>query len=175
MIAAQAARLSQITEEVLLTTRLDRGDVRVEREPVDVVELVRATVLTLAPERPIDIEIEPDVPAASGDRDRIQQVLVNLIDNALKYGEAPIRVRIAASNGSVRIAVADSGPGIAQIDRDRIFDKFYRSDPQLSRSPSGTGLGLYISRELAQRMGGRLELGSEPGNGATFVVELPAA
>jgi len=175
MIAAQAARLSQITEEVLLTTRLDRGDVRVEREPVDVVELVRATVLTLAPERPIDIEIEPDVPAASGDRDRIQQVLVNLIDNALKYGEAPIRVRIAASNGSVRIAVADSGPGIAQIDRDRIFDKFYRSDPQLSRSPSGTGLGLYISRELAQRMGGRLELGSEPGDGATFVVELPAA
>jgi signal transduction histidine kinase len=175
MIASQAARLSQITEEVLLTTRLDRGDVRVEQEPVDVVELVRATVLTLAPEPPIDIEIESGVPAASGDRDRIQQVLVNLIDNAMKYGEAPIRVLIATANGSVRIVVADSGPGIAQIDRDRIFDKFYRSDPQLSRSPSGTGLGLYISRELAQRMGGRLDLRSEPGAGAAFVVELPAA
>jgi two-component system, OmpR family, phosphate regulon sensor histidine kinase PhoR len=175
MIATQAARLSQITEEVLLTTQLDRGDVRVEHEPVDLAELVHATLLTLAPEPPIDVEVEPGVPAASGDRDRIQQVLVNLLDNALKYGEAPIRVRVAAANGSVRVAIADSGPGIPRGDEHRIFDKFFRSDPQLARSPSGTGLGLYISRELAQRMGGRLDVRSEPGGGATFVVELPAA
>jgi two-component system phosphate regulon sensor histidine kinase PhoR len=175
MIASQATRLSQITEEVLLTTRLDRGDLRVEREPVDLGELVRATVLTLAPEPAIAVEVEPGVPSATGDRDRIQQVLVNLLDNALKYGDSPIRVHVAAANSAVRVAVADAGPGIPRADQERIFEKFFRSGPELSRAVGGTGLGLYISRELTQRMGGSLDVRSEPGSGATFVVELPAA
>jgi len=175
MIASQATRLSQITEEVLLTTRIDRDEVRVEREPVDVAELVRTTVQAFAPERPVDVAVEPAVPAASGDRDRIQQVLVNLLDNALKYGEPPVHVDVTAANGAVRIAVADQGPGIPRADQERIFEKFFRGDPHLSRSPGGTGLGLYISRELTHRMGGSLDVRSEPGSGATFVVELPPA
>jgi len=179
MIATQASRLSQVTEEVLLTTRLDRGDVRVEQEPVDVVELTRAMVLTMTPQLPeslvIDLEIEPDVPRASGDRDRIQQVLLNLIDNAVKYGSGPVGVRVEGASGVVRIAVADSGPGIPQQEQQSIFEKFYRSDPQLTRAPGGTGLGLYIARELAKRMGGRLDVRSQPGAGATFVFELPRA
>jgi len=175
MIASQATRLSQITEEVLLTTRLDRGDLRVEREPVDLGELVHATVRTLSPEPAIAVEVEPDIPSATGDRDRIQQVLVNLLDNALKYGEAPIRVHVAAGNSAVRVAIADAGPGIPRADQERIFEKFFRSGPELSRAAGGTGLGLYISRELTQRMGGSLDVRSEPGSGATFVVELPAA
>jgi PAS domain S-box-containing protein len=175
MIASQATRLSQITEEVLLTTRLDRGELRVEREPVDLGELVRATVLTLAAEPAIAVDVEPGVPPATGDRDRIQQVLVNLLDNALKYGDAPIRVCVAAANSAVRVAVADAGPGIPRADQERIFEKFFRSGPELSRAAGGTGLGLYISRELTQRMGGSLDVRSEPGSGATFVVELPAA
>jgi signal transduction histidine kinase len=69
--------------------------------------------------------------------------------------------------------VSDAGPGIRAADRERIFEKFYRADPRVARAARGTGLGLYISRELAQRMGGRLALASEPGEGATFVVELP--
>jgi len=179
MIATQASRLSQVTEEVLLTTRLDRGDVRVEQEPVDVVELTRAMVLTMTPQLPeslvIDLEIEPDVPRASGDRDRIQQVLLNLIDNAVKYGGGPVGVRVEGASGVVRIAVADSGPGIPHQEQQSIFEKFYRSDPQLTRAPGGTGLGLYIARELAKRMGGRLDVRSQPGAGATFVFELPRA
>jgi two-component system, OmpR family, phosphate regulon sensor histidine kinase PhoR len=179
MIATQASRLSQVTEEVLLSTRLDRGDVRVEQEPVDIVELARAMVLTMAPQLPeslsIDLEIEPDVPRASGDRDRIQQVLVNLIDNAVKYGRGPVGVRVEGAWGVVRIAVADSGPGIPYSEQQSIFEKFYRSDPQLTRAPGGTGLGLYIARELAKRMGGRLDVRSQPGAGATFVFELPRA
>jgi signal transduction histidine kinase len=175
MIASQATRLSQITEEVLLTTRIDRDEVRVAREPVDVAELVRTTVQAFAPERPVDVAVEPDVPAASGDRDRIQQVLVNLLDNALKYGEPPVHVHVTAANGAVRIAVADQGPGVPRADQERIFEKFFRGDPHLSRSPGGTGLGLYISRELTHRMGGSLDVRSEPGSGATFVVELPPA
>jgi two-component system sensor histidine kinase SenX3 len=73
----------------------------------------------------------------------------------------------------VCIAVTDSGPGIPDVEQERIFDKFYRSDPQLARAPGGTGLGLYIARELIERMGGRLDVRSEPDTGATFIVELP--
>jgi PAS domain S-box-containing protein len=178
MIAAEAARLSQITEEVLLTSQLDRGELRLERAPLDVAEVVRSAVQTMRSQLPdamtIEVEIDDHVGVVSGDADRIQQVLVNLLDNAAKYGSGPVKVSAeSTNNGRVRIAVSDAGPGIGAADRDRIFEKFYRADPQLTRSTRGTGLGLYISRELAQRMGGRLVLASAPGEGATFVVELP--
>ncbi len=179
MIAAQASRLSQITEEVLLTNQLDRGDLPLERRPVDVGDVVRRTVEAmesqLADPVAVDVEIPPEVGPASGDADRIQQVMVNLLDNAVKYGGTPVRVRVESADGNVRISVADSGPGITLADQERIFEKFYRADPQHTRTPSGTGLGLYISRELVRRMGGRLDVSSEPGSGATFVVELPRA
>ena len=179
MIAAQASRLSQITEEVLLTNQLDRGELRIERESVDVADVVRRTVEAMESQLPepveIDVDLAPGLGAASADPDRIQQVIVNLLDNAVKYGRSPVRVRIEGSDGEVLISVADSGPGIADEDQERIFEKFYRSDPQHTRAPGGTGLGLYISRELVRRMGGRLGVSSPPGSGATFVVELPRA
>jgi signal transduction histidine kinase len=179
MITAQAARLSQITEEVLLTNQLDRGDLPLEREPVDVADVVKRTVEAMESQLPepvvVDVQIPPDAGAASGDADRIQQVVVNLLDNAAKYGGAPVRVRVDRANGYVRICVADSGPGITRTDQERIFEKFYRADPQHARAPGGTGLGLYISRELVRRMGGRLDVRSEPGAGAEFIVELPRA
>jgi PAS domain S-box-containing protein len=179
MIAAQAARLSQITEEVLLTTQLDRGDVTLERQPVDVAALARASVDAvrshLSGDVSVEVAVAPGVGSASGDADRIQQVLVNLLDNAAKYGDSPVTVHVEQTDGVIRIRVADRGPGIALAEQERIFEKFYRADPQLTRAPSGTGLGLYISRELIHRMGGRIEVRSRPGAGSTFVVELPTA
>jgi two-component system phosphate regulon sensor histidine kinase PhoR len=180
MVAGQAARLSQITEEVLLATQLDRGSVPVERQPVDVGALVRETLTALEPQLPpsarLDLEIAAEAGMASGASDRIQQVLVNLVDNAVKYGgDGPVTVRVEPGGGGVRILVTDSGPGIAFGEQQRIFEKFYRADPQLTQSPGGTGLGLYISRELLRQMGGRLDVRSAPGAGATFVAELPRA
>jgi two-component system phosphate regulon sensor histidine kinase PhoR len=180
MVTTQAARLGQITEAVLLTTQLDRGTLAVEREAVDVGELTRSTVEAMRPQLPpsaeVDVEVAPEVGTASGARDRIQQVLVNLLDNAVKYGgEGPVSIRVEPANGVVRILVADAGPGIPFAEQQRIFEKFYRSGPELTRAQGGTGLGLYISRELVQRMGGRLDVRSAPGAGATFVVELPRA
>jgi two-component system phosphate regulon sensor histidine kinase PhoR len=179
VIASQAARLSQITERVLLATQLDRGEVRLERESVDVAELVQSSIDALRPQLTTDLDVDVDVPAeigpAAGDPDQMQQVLINLIDNAIKYGGAPVTVRAEPVDGVVRISVADAGPGITAAEQRRIFEKFYRVDPQLSRAPGGTGLGLYIARELVQRMGGRLRVTSDPGAGATFVVELPRA
>ena len=176
MIAEQAARLSRITEEILITSKLDRGELKVEQEPVDVAEVIRATVEAVQAQvddpPPIETEVPSEVGAASGDRNRIQQVLVNLLDNAVKYGEAPIVVGASRPDGLVRITVSDKGPGIAPADQPRVFEKFFRADPQLVRAPGGTGLGLYISRELATRMGGRLDVTSEPGEGSTFVLEL---
>ena len=180
MIATQSARLGQITEEVLLTNQLDRGAVSVQRDRVDVGKLALAAVQTLSPtlEPPatFDVDVTAGDTTASGDPDRIQQVLVNLLDNALKYGgSSPVAVRVESTNGFVRVSVTDSGPGISLADQQRVFDKFFRADPKLSYAPGGTGLGLYISRELVERMGGRLAVTSELGAGTTFVVELPTA
>jgi PAS domain S-box-containing protein len=177
MIATQASRLSQITEEVLLANRLDRGELPLERERVELGDLVRkaadATRSRLDDPTSFDVAVAEGV-AVAGDADRIQQVLVNLLDNAVKYGGGPIAVRAERADSIVRIVVEDSGPGIAPGEQQRIFEKFYRGDPHLTRAPAGTGLGLYISRELVRRMGGRLDVRSEPGAGAAFVVELPA-
>jgi PAS domain S-box-containing protein len=180
MVTTQAARLGQITEAVLLATQLDRGALTVEREAVDLGELARSTVEAMRPQLPpsaeVDVDIAAEVGTASGARDRIQQVLVNLLDNAVKYGgEGPVSIRVESANGVVRILVADSGPGIPFAEQQRIFEKFYRSGAELTRTHGGTGLGLYISRELVRRMGGRLDVRSSPGAGATFVVELPRA
>jgi two-component system, OmpR family, phosphate regulon sensor histidine kinase PhoR len=175
MIATQAARLSQITDEILLATQLDRGTVTIQAEPVDVGAVVRSTLEAMAPDVPVEVDVSTKIGPASGAADRIQQVLVNLVDNALKYGAPPFRVGVDGDDASVRLTVSDSGPGIPFAEQRRIFERFYRSGPALTRAPGGTGLGLYISRELVRRMDGRLTVRSLPGAGATFVVDLPRA
>ena len=180
MVAAQAGRLGHIVDDILLTTKLDRGELAVDREAVDLAELTAETVEAMRPQLPdsasVAVELASDPAVASGDPDRIQQVLVNLVDNAVKYGGgAAVTVRVAADEQGAKLSVSDTGPGIPLAEQQRIFEKFYRGDPQLTRNPAGTGLGLYISRELVRRMGGRLHVRSETGAGATFVVELPRA
>jgi signal transduction histidine kinase len=109
-----------------------------------------------------------------GDRDRVQQVLVNLLDNAAKYGGGRVLVSTETSDGVVHVAVADDGHGLDADEQERVFEKFFRADPQLARQPGGTGLGLYICKELVERMGGRIGVASRPGAGTTFWFELPA-
>jgi PAS domain S-box-containing protein len=179
MLASEAKRLADITEEVLLTSQLDHGEVRVDQRPIEVGEVVQTTITTMESQLQavtLDVEIPRELPAAAGDADRLRQVLVNLLDNAVKYSDADqVSVRVQVADGKVVVAVGDEGRGIAMADRERIFEKFYRADPQLRHAPSGTGLGLYIARELTQRMGGSLDVTSEPGQGSTFTVALPRA
>jgi signal transduction histidine kinase len=180
MIASQATRLSQVTEDVLLTTSLDRGDLRVAATRVDVDEIAGEAVRAMQPQVPgrISLELHTDsAGSAVGDRDRVEQVLVNLIDNAVKYSASGSEVVVTTERlpHAVRVSVADAGDGIPEPEQSRIFEKFYRSDTQLTRGPSGTGLGLYICRELVHRMGGRIGVRSESGRGSTFFFELPAA
>jgi signal transduction histidine kinase len=180
LIGAEATRLSQITEDVLLASRLDRDDVSVERDPIDAGEVVQTTVEAVRARVSDDVSIEigsANGAAALGDRDRVEQVLMNLIDNAIKYGRREGRVVVSTEplGDVVRIAVSDDGRGIQPSEQEAIFEKFYRVDPEQRHSPSGTGLGLYISRELVRRMGGRIGVDSRPGEGSTFFFELPAA
>jgi two-component system phosphate regulon sensor histidine kinase PhoR len=180
IIATQAVRLTQITEEVLLAGRLDRDELPVRQEPVDVSALAAEAVAAMRPQVPPETTLELAAEAraaASGDRDRLQQVLVNLLDNAVKYSPSGGRVVLRVEDGasSVRLSVADEGVGIPAAEQLRVFEKFYRLDNQLTRAGGGTGLGLYITRELVRRMGGTIAVRSEPGAGSTFTVQLPRA
>ena len=180
MIGAQGTRLTQSTEDVLLANRLDRGDLRIDSERVDLSQLASDAVETMRNDAPesISLSAAPNGAAeAIGDRDRIEQVLVNLIDNAVKYspdgGEVVVSTVPAAA--SVRVEVADQGIGIPPAEQEAVFEKFYRADSQHRMAPSGTGLGLYICRELVQRMGGTIGVRSRPGGGSTFWFQLPRA
>ena len=172
MIAAQALRLSQITDEILLATQLERGTVKIEAQPVDVGELARSTVDAMG----VDVEVAVEGHGrAIGSPDRIQQILVNLLDNALKYGGPPIDVRVEPVGEETRILVCDRGPGIPVAEQRLVFERFYRSGPALTRSPGGTGLGLYISRELVKRVKGRIWVEPNGDRGSIFFVEIPTA
>ena len=117
------------------------------------------------------------MPPAIGDSDKIRQILTNLVENAVKYSPdgGDVTVELGKAGGRVRMAVRDEGLGVPPSEHRRIFEKFYRLDPDLTRGVGGTGLGLYITRELVERMGGRIWVESSGDGGSTFVVELPRA
>ena len=178
VIAAEAGRLARIVEDILSAGQLDANTLTLRVEPCDAGELaaeaVRAARTRFAEAPTIGLSAEPGAQVAA-DRSRLLQVLGNLIDNAVKYsapGE-PVDVAIAADNGSVRFSVSDRGLGIPSSELERVFDKFFRLDPELARGVGGTGLGLYICRELVGLMAGRIWAEARAGGGSTFVVELP--
>ena len=111
------------------------------------------------------------------DPDKVRQVLTNLVDNAIKYSPdgGPVEVEVTCREHALRFSVRDQGLGIAQAEQRRIFDKFYRVDPNLTRGVGGTGLGLYICRELVRRMNGTIWVDSREREGSRFTFELPVA
>ncbi|HZC31360.1 MAG TPA: ATP-binding protein, partial [Gaiellaceae bacterium] len=179
VIADEAERLAEIVEDLLLTSRLDSGKVEVNIERCDPVAIARLEVDAARTHVPETVELELDapdeLPAVAADPAQLRQVLANLLDNAVKYSPdgGPITVELSQGDRSVRFAVRDRGLGIPDAERERIFEKFYRLDPGMSRGIGGTGLGLYICRELVRRVGGRIWVESSNGGGSTFVVEIP--
>jgi signal transduction histidine kinase len=181
MIGAQGTRLAKIAEDLLIASRLDRDELRLERDPVDLGEVVHGAVETMREYLPESISLTATTgsngAAALGDRSRIEQVLVNLIDNAIKYspGGGEVLVSTEVSEAGVRVEVSDSGIGIPHAEQTSVFEKFYRGSLQDAQVRAGTGLGLYICRELVRRMGGTIGVRSQPGAGSTFFFELPRA
>jgi two-component system sensor histidine kinase SenX3 len=123
--------------------------------------------------RPIVLRLASGV-EAEGDRAMFEQAITNLLDNAVKYSppDTEIRVTLERLHGHARVTVADAGPGVPPAEHDRIFEKFFRLDPAQASGVAGTGLGLYIARELARRMHGRLGL-LPSDRGSTFFLDLP--
>jgi signal transduction histidine kinase len=116
-----------------------------------------------------------ELPMLSCDPSRLRQVLLNLVDNAIKYSPdgGAVELALHRTDGGVQFVVRDEGLGFPSEEAEKIFDRFYRLDPELTRGIGGTGLGLYISRELVERMRGKIWADSEPGRGSSFTVELP--
>ncbi len=181
IIVSETERLTAIVSQILLAGQLEEGRVDVTTAATDLKPLAESALDSArlrAPEQ-IELRLEQNgVPAvALADEDKLRQVLVNLLDNAIKYSPdgGEVVVELEGGNGRVRLAVRDRGLGIPPGEHERIFEKFYRLDPALTRGVGGSGLGLFISRELVGRMGGSLTVRSQPGEGAAFVVDLPAA
>jgi PAS domain S-box-containing protein len=181
LIADESERLGRIVNEILLANQLDSGRLDVEVEPFDAGELVERVVESTRAYAPptvrIEVNLPDDVPRVGADIDKTRQVLVNLVENAMKYSPdgGRVQVGVEARDDLVRFSVRDEGLGIAPEDQDRIFEKFYRADPQMIRGVGGTGLGLYICKELVARMGGRIWAEANDGKGSAFFFELQAA
>jgi two-component system OmpR family sensor kinase len=177
-IESEGARMARLVDDLLLLARLDQ-DRGLERSPVDLGDLVGDAVedfRVVAPDRPATLTAEPRTEVA-GDRLRLRQVVDNLLANVRTHTPAgtPLRVTVTRDGGEAVLRVADSGPGIAEEDQERIFERFWRADPARTRSRGGTGLGLAIVASLVDAHGGSIGIESEVGEGATFVVRLPLA
>jgi PAS domain S-box-containing protein len=180
LIVDESERLGRIVNDILLANQLDVGGLQFRSEVFDPGELVERVVEAARAHAPATISLEtaagPSLPAVASDRDRVRQVLTNLVENAIKYSPEGGRVEVGASSEGemLRFYVRDEGLGIPADEQTRIFDKFYRLDPQMTGGIGGTGLGLYICNELVQRMGGRIWVESNGEIGSTFVFEIPA-
>jgi signal transduction histidine kinase len=184
VLAREAARVGALTDDLLSIARTDAGGVQLDLGTVDLLELVDHVHDAMTPIARRDREItltkavDPQVPAAWADRDRLSQVLMNLVRNAITYTPdgGIVSIRLSTGDGDrVALTVEDTGVGIEQADLDRIFDRFYRTDASRSRLTGGFGLGLAISRELVDAMDGEIRAESEPGSGSRFTVLLKRA
>ena len=179
LIEAKLAQMDLLIEQMMETARLEYGDLDLHKTAFDVGELLRTQVETF---RPLtdghDLFTDlPEVPVrVLADRSRIGTVIANLVDNAIKYspGGGEIRCTVRSGEGHVAVEVSDHGIGVARDHADRLFTRFGRLPTEENVSIAGTGLGLYLSREIALRHGGELTAESRPGEGSTFTLTLPA-
>ncbi len=173
-IQHDADRVTRLITELLDISRLEAGKLALRCERVDLAATAARVVEQVAmayPELRAEVDLPRDLPAVHADPDKVEQVLTNLVENAAKYAD-PARVRLTGEHrdGALTIAVEDHGEGIADEDLPRLFDRFFRRD---HAQPSGTGLGLWISRRLADAHGGSLTATSTVGEGSVFRFTLP--
>jgi len=177
LIASETGRLATLISDVLDTSRIEAGTFSFRFSNVDVGQLVRDSVATAQlgrDEVQVLAEVREPLPQIRGDPERLRQVLMNLIDNAIKYSPSggEVEVRAYGEDGRVRVDVRDRGPGIAKEDQRLIFEKFGRVTGGGIARP-GTGLGLFIARSIAEAHGGAIDVVSSPDQGSTFTLELP--
>ncbi len=181
VILRQSMRLSDLVEDLLELSRLESKELALQKVEIELAEAVQRSVEAVRPKAvargvTIDVQVPVGVTALADPRG-VEQVLLNLLDNAVKYskpeGHAWVTARVVGSE--VELAVKDDGPGVEEKHLSRLFERFYRVDKGRSRDMGGTGLGLSIVKHLSNAMGGEVRVESRPGLGSTFTVSLPKA
>jgi two-component system phosphate regulon sensor histidine kinase PhoR len=182
IIRDHSIRLGRLTRDLLKLSQIEAGKLALEMRAVAVSEIIDPCVETVklraeAKALSVNFEIDPELPPVTGDVRALQEMMENLLDNAVRYTAPGGRICIRASlqNQKVAISVTDTGIGIQKSDQDKIFERFWRADAARSRESGGTGLGLSIVKHLVEAHGGRIDVESEIGRGSTFSVHLPCA
>ncbi len=179
IIERNAERLDLLIQDLLTISALESGRMKLDLQPIELRALVEKVFTDLnAKAASKNVRLVNELPelTASADANRLDQVLANLVDNAIKYGRAEGTVTVGGkrlADGELEMYVQDDGPGIPAESLDRVFERFYRVDKARSRDQGGTGLGLSIVKHIAQAHGGEVWATSEPGKGATFFFTLP--
>jgi len=180
IIINQSDSMTKIVQDLLELSRYDSGAGVITAEEFSIDQAVRNVYAAIALEarkrnHVLNLDLEWDLPNIKGDRAKIEQVLMNIISNALKYTPdgGTIAINSGTSDGNVWVKIEDTGVGIPEDDLLRVFDRFYRVDKARSRESGGTGLGLSIAKEIISRHGGDIKIESTPGTGTTVTVKLP--
>jgi len=173
LVLSESERMGRLVDDVLDLAKLTRGESAGDPEPIAPRELLEAAVARW-PGDGVEIDAPFGLPLVRADRDATVRVLLNLIDNARKYSEGDIRLSARQEDGAVDLTVTDRGPGIPESERDRLFQRFYRS-PRDARKVRGVGLGLVLAREIARAQGGDLRLVETSAEGSVFALRLPPA
>ncbi len=182
MLQNETGRLDGMITRLLDFGRMEAGRMTYDRRPESVAAVVESALQAFEPTRLRDgvrlqTSLSPDLPGIVADRAMLSQALLNLLQNAAKYGgvDKEIELECRADGRRVRLAVTDNGPGVPRRERNRIFERFYRMDDRLSRDQEGSGLGLAIVRHVAQAHGGRVTVRDRASGGSEFAILLPAA
>jgi signal transduction histidine kinase len=178
VIDEESDRLTALIEDLLQMSEIEAGVLRVDRQPVRITRLAQKIVKKLRPEardHQVSVNVVADVPETLADPRRVEQVLQNLIGNAVKYSPdgAPVQVRVERRGAEILVSVRDQGIGIALEHLDHVFDRFYRVDGTLARQTGGSGLGLAICRGLVEAHGGKIWVESQLSKGSTFFFTIP--
>jgi PAS domain S-box-containing protein len=178
IIDQQNAHLNRMVQDILDTARIEAGELTIQTEPVSIYPLIQQVVDQVrarSARRTIHLHDKPGLPLVYADRDRITEVITNLLDNADKYSppKGDIYVEVRANQTEVISSIRDDGPGVSDAELERIFEKFYRTDSSDSQTAYGYGLGLYVCRQLVEAQGGRIWAENYPGGGLMFSFSLP--
>ena len=176
-VRAESERLHRLVEDLLVLSRVERGRLVVDAEPLQLSRLLGQVVAHEAEELPsihVHLILPAALPVVSGEATYVEQIVRNLLENAAKYGPADTDVVVSAErvDDDVVIRVSDDGPGIPRASWDHIFDLFYR-DPETARSVAGSGIGLFVCHNLVEAMGGTMTVAASPSGGAEFAFSLP--
>lgn len=176
-IVASAKRLGRLIEDLLSVSRIESGRLEVRLDSVDVAQVVEDVATLFGRDREVRIDLDNELPSVMADGELLIRILTNLLSNAVKYSaaETPLSVTARSTDTDVEISISDQGIGMTKEETSRLFEKFFRADHPEVRSAGGTGLGLYITKNLVEMQGGHISAESEPGRGTTFRFTLPLA